>query len=86
MTIHPEYRAITRFMGASDTQGARILVRYGGKSKTYPYPHEARNAHDYCVGQFVRSFHPDAWIMWANETRTGKGNVYTVTPDPKEGE
>jgi hypothetical protein len=84
------YRVVTRYYGATDGGGEYITVRRdGGRVARIPYNYEysGSGAHEYSVREAF-----DRWGMVTHglgllgEARGGRGNVYHVTAELKDGE
>lgn len=82
------YRVVTRYYGPTNTKGAYITVRRdGGRVARIPYDHGAENAHQSAL---LDAF--DRWGMvvhgfgFISNARGGRGNVYHVTAELKDGE
>lgn len=68
----------TRYVGATDYKGSHFIVTWRGHVRRVPYSYEARNAAEHAAQWTVDQYVDDAHVLYAGETRNGRGNRYFV--------
>lgn len=85
MTILNYFTVSTRYEGATNSHGSRIVVTQTIKGKrvqrTFPYDYAARDAHEAAARAFAnsRGWNNELYgFRYDGETRSGRGKVLTL--------